>query len=110
LGSCHGPAGGAPAAGVGGEVPTERIPRENPPNLARRGEIGTKTQKLRTALSCEPLPNQVVEIQVVEIQVVEIQVVEIQVVEIQVVEIQVLWRSRWRKPKWWRSRWSRSRW
>jgi hypothetical protein len=58
LGSCHGPAGGAPAAaGVGGGVPTERIPRGKPPNLARRGEIVTKTQELRPALSCEPLPN-----------------------------------------------------
>jgi hypothetical protein len=55
-----GPAGGAPAAGVGGGVPTERIPRDSkPPNLARRGEIATKTQKLRSALSCEPLPNHV---------------------------------------------------
>jgi hypothetical protein len=27
LGSCHGPAGGAPAAGVGGRAPAERIPR-----------------------------------------------------------------------------------
>jgi hypothetical protein len=27
--------------------------------LARRGEIVTKTQKLRPALSCEPLPNHV---------------------------------------------------
>jgi hypothetical protein len=39
LGSCHGPAGGAPAAGGGGGVPAERIPRGKPPNLARRGEI-----------------------------------------------------------------------
>ena len=37
----------------------ERIPRGKPPNLARRGEIATKTQKLRPALSCEPLPNHV---------------------------------------------------
>jgi hypothetical protein len=59
LGSCHGPAGGAPAAGPGGGVPTERIPRGKPPGLARRGEIVTKTQKLRPALSCEPLPNHV---------------------------------------------------
>jgi hypothetical protein len=60
LGSCHGgPAGGAPAAGVGGGVPTERIPRDKPPNLARRGEIAPKTQKLRPALSCGPLPNHV---------------------------------------------------
>jgi hypothetical protein len=29
-------------------VPTERIPRDKPPNLARRGD--TKTQKLRPAL------------------------------------------------------------
>jgi hypothetical protein len=27
--------------------------------LARRGEIATKTQELRPALSCEPLPNRV---------------------------------------------------
>ena len=26
-------------------MPTERIPRDKPPNLARRGEIVTKTQK-----------------------------------------------------------------
>jgi hypothetical protein len=60
LGSCHGPAGGAPAAGAGVGVPTERIPRgKRPPNLARRGEIATKTQELRPALSCEPLPSHV---------------------------------------------------
>jgi hypothetical protein len=67
LGSCHGPAGGAPAAGAGGGVrPAGRIPRGKPPDLARRGEIATKTQKLRPALSClttqrswEPLPNHV---------------------------------------------------
>jgi hypothetical protein len=41
-------------------VPTKRLPRDKPPNLARRGEIATKTQKqLRPALSCEPLPNHV---------------------------------------------------
>jgi hypothetical protein len=40
-------------------VPTERIPRNKLPNLARRGEIVTNTQKLRPALSCEPLPNHV---------------------------------------------------
>ena len=38
-------------------MPAERIPRGKPPNLARRGEIATKTQKLRPALFCEPLPN-----------------------------------------------------
>ena len=59
LGSCHGPAGGAPAAGIGGRTSTERIPWDKPPNLARRGEIVTKTQKLRPALPCEPLPNHV---------------------------------------------------
>ena len=59
LGSCHGPAGGAPAAGAGGGVSAERIPRGKPPDLARRAEIATKTQKLRPALSCEPLPNHV---------------------------------------------------
>jgi hypothetical protein len=59
LGSCHGPAGGAPAAGAGGGVPAERLPRDTPPNMARRGEIVTKTQELRPALSCEPLPNHV---------------------------------------------------
>ena len=59
LGSCHGPAGGAPAAGAGGGVPAERTPRGKPPDLARRGEIVTKTQELRPALSCEPLPNHV---------------------------------------------------
>ena len=40
-------------------MPTERIPRDKPPDLARRGELATKTQKLRPALSCEPLPNHV---------------------------------------------------
>jgi len=35
------------------------LPRDKPPVLARRGEIVTKTQKLRPALSCEPLPNHV---------------------------------------------------
>jgi hypothetical protein len=32
-------------------VPAERIPRGKPPDLARRGEIATKTQELRPALS-----------------------------------------------------------
>jgi hypothetical protein len=59
FGSCRGPAGGAPAAGAGGGVPAERTPRGKPPGLARRGEIATKTQKLRPALPCEPLPNHV---------------------------------------------------
>jgi hypothetical protein len=45
LGSCHGPAGGAPSAGVGGGVPAERIPRVTPPNLARRGVIANKFKK-----------------------------------------------------------------
>ena len=57
LRSCHGPAGGAPAAGVGGGVSTERIPRGKPPHLARRGEIATKTQELRPALSVNTQPN-----------------------------------------------------
>jgi hypothetical protein len=39
--------------------PSERIPRGKPPNLARRGEVVTNTQKLIPALSCEPLPNHV---------------------------------------------------
>ena len=49
LGSCHGPAGGAPVAGAGGGVPAERVPRGKPLGLARRGEIVTKTQKLKTS-------------------------------------------------------------
>jgi hypothetical protein len=53
------PAGGAQAAGGFGGVPTERISRGKPHNLARRGEIATKTQKLRPALPCEPLPSHV---------------------------------------------------
>jgi hypothetical protein len=54
------PVTGPPAvAGVGGGASTERIPRDKPPNLARRGEISTKSHKLRPALSCEPLPNHV---------------------------------------------------
>jgi hypothetical protein len=57
--SCHGPAGGTPAAGVGGGLSAGRIPRGTPPNLARRGEIATKTQKLRPALSVNTQPNHV---------------------------------------------------
>jgi hypothetical protein len=34
-------------------------PRGTPPNLARRGEIATKTQKLRPALSVNTQPNHV---------------------------------------------------
>jgi hypothetical protein len=45
--------------GVGGGVPTEHIPRDKPPNLARWGEIVAKTHKLRPALYCELLPNHV---------------------------------------------------
>jgi hypothetical protein len=45
LGSCHGPAGGAPATEVGGGVPAERIPRVTPPNLARRGEVVNEIKK-----------------------------------------------------------------
>jgi hypothetical protein len=59
IGSCHGPAGGAPAAGVDRGVPTERIPRGTPPNLAWQGEIATKTQELRPALSVNTQPNHV---------------------------------------------------
>jgi hypothetical protein len=55
----NGPAGGAPAAGVGGGASTERIPRSTPPHLARRGEIATKTQKLRPALPVNTQPNHV---------------------------------------------------
>jgi hypothetical protein len=51
--SCHGPAGGAPAAGVGGGVSPA------PSHLARRGEIATKTQELRPALSVNTQPNHV---------------------------------------------------
>jgi hypothetical protein len=40
-------------------VSTERIPRGTHTHLARRGEIATKTQELRPALFCEPLPNHV---------------------------------------------------
>jgi hypothetical protein len=57
------PATGPPAVrqrrGSAGGVSAERIPRGKPPNLARRDEVVTKTQKLRPALSCEPLPNHV---------------------------------------------------
>jgi hypothetical protein len=63
MGSCHEPAGGAPAAGIGGGVSAERIPRGTPPNLARRGgtggEIATKTQELRPISNCDTLPNHV---------------------------------------------------
>jgi hypothetical protein len=34
-------------------VSAERIPRGTPPNLARRGEIATKTQKPRPICNCE---------------------------------------------------------
>jgi hypothetical protein len=52
------PATGPPAvrqrrAGIGGGVPAERIPRGKPPNVARRGEIATKTQELRPELTEE---------------------------------------------------------
>jgi hypothetical protein len=40
-------------------VSVGRIPRVTPPNSARRGEIAAKTQKLRPAPPCEPLPNHV---------------------------------------------------
>jgi hypothetical protein len=40
-------------------VSAERIPRGKPPHLARRGEIATKTQKLKTSTPCEPLPSHV---------------------------------------------------
>jgi hypothetical protein len=41
-------------------VSAGRIPRGTaPPNLARRGEIATKTQKLRPALSVNTRPNHV---------------------------------------------------
>jgi hypothetical protein len=47
------------SGGVGGGASSERIPRDKPPNLARRALIATKTQELRPALSCGPLPNHV---------------------------------------------------
>jgi hypothetical protein len=56
-----GPAGAHGSARVGRRVPAERIPRGNPPNLARRGEIAshqdTETQTTTSfSLSCEPPP------------------------------------------------------
>jgi hypothetical protein len=45
--------------GVGGGVSAERIPRGTQTHLARRGEITTKTQKLRPALSVNTQPNHV---------------------------------------------------
>jgi hypothetical protein len=48
LGSCHGPAGGAPAAGVGGGVSTERIPQGKPAPLGAAGRGShqdTETQR-----------------------------------------------------------------
>jgi hypothetical protein len=53
--SCHGPAGGAPAAGVGGGVSTGRIPRGAPPGpqlgaAGRDSHQGTGTQ---TSTFCE---------------------------------------------------------
>jgi hypothetical protein len=53
LGSCHGPAGGAPAAGVGGRGggSAGRIPRDTPPSLSGRGSHqDTETQ---TSTFCE---------------------------------------------------------
>jgi hypothetical protein len=58
ISSCHGPAGGEPAAGVGGGASTGHIPRGTPPNLARRSEISTKAQELRPALPVNTQPNQ----------------------------------------------------
>jgi hypothetical protein len=57
---CHVPRArrwGASGGGIGGGVSTERIPRDTPPNLARRGEIATKTQELISISNCDALPN-----------------------------------------------------
>jgi hypothetical protein len=66
LGSCHGPAGGAPAAGVGGGgcrpsagFHGAHTTRHTRTHLARQGEIATKTQELRPALSVNTQPNYV---------------------------------------------------
>jgi hypothetical protein len=53
------PAGRQRGGGRRGGGSAWRIPRGTHPNLARRGELVTKTQELRPALSCEPLPNHV---------------------------------------------------
>jgi hypothetical protein len=44
LGSCHGLAGGAPAAGVGGGVPAERIPLGTLGAAGRDSHQDTETQ------------------------------------------------------------------
>jgi hypothetical protein len=59
MGSCHGPAGGAPAAGTGGGGTDRAHPAGYAPPLARRREIATKTQKLRPISNCDALPNHV---------------------------------------------------
>jgi hypothetical protein len=53
------PPAGRQRRGSARGVSAWRTPRGTPPDLARRGEISTKTQKLRPALPCEPLPNHV---------------------------------------------------
>jgi hypothetical protein len=40
-------------------VPAGHIPQSSPPNLARRGEIATKPQKIRPTSNCDALPNHV---------------------------------------------------
>jgi hypothetical protein len=64
--SCHGPAGGAPAAGIDGGVLAQRIPQDTPPHLVRRGEIEIATnqdthrkQRRRPTPNCDTLPNHV---------------------------------------------------
>jgi hypothetical protein len=59
MSSCHGPAGGAPAAGIRGGVSAGRIPRGTPPNLPLRGEVLTKAQELRPISNCNTLLNHV---------------------------------------------------
>jgi hypothetical protein len=56
--SCHNPPAGRQRRGSAGGCRPSASRGTNPPTW-RAGGIATKTQKLRPALSCEPLPNHV---------------------------------------------------
>jgi hypothetical protein len=54
LGSCHGPAGGAPSAGVGGGGSAERIPRGTAHHLAgAAGRDRLQDTETQTSTFCE---------------------------------------------------------
>jgi hypothetical protein len=57
-----GPPAGRQRRGSGRGVSAERIPRGTPPNLARRGEVVTKTQELRPTMHMAGLGNNPVQV------------------------------------------------